>query len=147
MYRTFLNFAILISTTAIAVTLSVSTAGAQTAPSGGGGAPVSPLMNLVPFIVMLGIMYMLMIRPQMKKQKQHQAFLGGLKRGDDVLTSGGILGRVEGLTDLFVTLEIAPGVRIKVLRTQVSSSAAMAATSNGDNKSEAAKAEKNEGRQ
>jgi preprotein translocase subunit YajC len=147
MYRTFLNFMILISTAVVAVTLSVATALAQTPPAGAGGAAVSPLMNLVPFIVMLGIMYMLMIRPQMKKQKQHQTFLGGLKRGDEVLTSGGILGRIEGLTDLFITLEIAPGVRIKVLRSQVSSSAAMAASNVGDNKIETPKTEKNEGRQ
>lgn len=78
-------------------------------------------MNLIPFIVMFGIIYFLMIRPQIKRQKAHQEFLGKLKRGDEVLTSSGLLGRIEGLTDLYVTLEIAPGVRIKILRNQIAS--------------------------
>jgi len=113
-----------------------SAAFAQQAPAGApSGAPASPLLNLVPFVVMLGIMYMLMIRPQMKKQKQHQEFLVQLKRGDEVVTSSGILGRIEGLTDIFATLEIAPGVRIKILRTQIASSGA-AVTASQEAKSE-----------
>lgn len=83
--------------------------------------PVSILDSAVPMIAILGIMYFLMIRPQMKKQKTHQEFLTKLKRGDEVLTTGGILGRIEGLTDVFITLEIAPGVRIRVVRSQVAS--------------------------
>lgn len=89
--------------------------------SGGGGGQPSALMSVIPFVVMFGIMYFLMIRPQIKKQKLHQDFLGKLKRGDEVLTSGGLLGRIEGLTDLYITLEIAPGVRIKILRSQIAS--------------------------
>jgi preprotein translocase subunit YajC len=85
-----------------------------------GPAP-SPLVQLVPFIAIFAIMYFLMIRPQMKRQKAHQEFLSKIKRGDEVLTSGGILGRIEGLTDMYVTLEIAPDVRIKILRSQVAS--------------------------
>jgi len=85
------------------------------------GNQPSPFMNLIPFIVMFGIIYFLMIRPQIKRQKAHQEFLGKLKRGDEVLTSSGLLGRIEGLTDLYVTLEIAPGVRIKILRNQIAS--------------------------
>lgn len=82
------------------------------------GGP-SMLMNFVPFVAMIGVMYFLMIRPQMKKQKEHQNLLSALKRGDEVLTAGGILGRIEGITDKFVTLEISAGVRIKMLRSQV----------------------------
>ncbi|MES2964115.1 MAG: preprotein translocase subunit YajC [Bdellovibrionota bacterium] len=94
---------------------------AQGAP-GAAGAP-SPLMQIVPFLVIFGVMYFLMIRPQMKKQKTHQEFLSKLERGTEVITNGGILGRIEGMTDLYLTLEIAPGVRIKVLRSAVLSSA------------------------
>lgn len=102
----------------------------QPAAAQAGGPQVNPLMQLVPFIVIFGVMYFFMIRPQMRRQKEHQEFLGKLKRGDEVLTSGGIWGRVEGLTDQFVTLEIAPDVRIKILRTQVAGSAAAATASN-----------------
>lgn len=80
----------------------------------------SALMSLIPFIFIFGIMYFLMIRPQIKRQKEHQKFLSELKRGDEVVTSGGILGRIEGITEQFVTLEVSEGVRLKVMRSQVS---------------------------
>lgn len=85
-----------------------------------GPAP-SPLMQMVPLIVIVAIMYILVLRPQMKRQKDHASFVTNLKRGEEVLTTGGILGRIEGLTDLYVTLEVAPNVRIRVLRTQIAS--------------------------
>lgn len=93
---------------------------AQAAPGAGGP---SPLVNMVPILFMLVVMYFLIMRPQQKKMKKHQQFLQEMKRGDDVVTSSGIFGRIEGLTDFFVTLEIAPDVRIKVLRSQVAGSA------------------------
>lgn len=99
--------------------VSVVPAFAQAAPP----AP-SPFVQMVPFIVIFAVMYFLMIRPQMKRQKQHQTFISQMKRGDEVLTASGILGRIEGMTEQFVTLEIAPDVRIKVLRNQVAGSAA-----------------------
>lgn len=74
---------------------------------------------IIPFGFVFLIFYFLIIRPQGKRQRKHQDFIGGLKRGDEVLTASGILGRIEGLTDQFVTLEIADGVRIKVLKNQV----------------------------
>ncbi len=77
------------------------------------------LVQAFPFIAMLFIFYFLMIRPQMKKQKAQQELLAALKKGDEVLTSGGIFGTIEGLTDKFVTLEIADGVSIRILRTQI----------------------------
>ncbi len=107
---------------------------AQPALAQAGGGQPSPLMSIIPFIVMFGIMYFLMIRPQIKRQKAHQEFLGKLKRGDEVLTSSGLLGRIEGLTDLFVTLEIAPGVRIKVLRNQIASFVPDASSANKEGK-------------
>ena len=107
---------------------------AQPALAQAGGGQPSPLMSIIPFIVMIAIMYFLMIRPQIKRQKAHQEFLGKLKRGDEVLTSSGLLGRIEGLTDLFVTLEIAPGVRIKVLRNQIASFVPDASSANKEGK-------------
>lgn len=87
-------------------------------------APEQPgvLMSLVPFLVLFGVMYFLILRPQMKRQKDHQKFVSELKRGDEVITASGFLGKIEGLTDHFVTLEIADGVRVKVLRSQVATS-------------------------
>lgn len=78
------------------------------------------LLQMFPFIALFFIFYFFIIRPQAKRQKLQQEFLTTLKRGDEVLTSGGILGTIEGLTDKFVTLEVASGVRIRVLRSQVS---------------------------
>lgn len=109
----------------LAAVLATAPAMAQAAP---GGAPPA-IMQFVPFIFLFVVMYFLVIRPQSKRQKDHQAFVSGLKRGDEVVTSSGILGRIEGLTDQFVTLEIAPSVRIKVLRSQVASSVNAATTS------------------
>lgn len=86
-----------------------------------GGRQPSVFESLVPFLLMAVLFYFVLFRPQRKRQQQHQEFLAKLKRGDEVITSGGLLGTVEGLTDLFVTLEISPGVRIKILRAQVAS--------------------------
>ncbi len=98
--------------------LLVSTAHAQTAP----GAQPSSFEMFLPFIFIFVIFYFLIIRPQSKRQKEHQKFLSELKRGDEVVTASGILGRVEGITDTVVTVEIADGVKVKMLRTQVTAS-------------------------
>ncbi|MFS4460130.1 preprotein translocase subunit YajC [Bdellovibrio sp. HCB2-146] len=98
--------------------LLVSTAQAQTAT----GAQPSAFEMFVPFIFIFVIFYFLIIRPQSKRQKDHQKFLAEVKRGDEIITSSGILGRVEGITDQFVTLEIADGVKIKMLRSQIATS-------------------------
>jgi preprotein translocase subunit YajC len=66
------------------------------------------------------IFYFLLIRPQQKKSKEHQQMLGKLKKNDEVMTSGGIYGKVTALTDTIVTLEVAPNVRIRVNRPQIS---------------------------
>lgn len=83
------------------------------------GAKPSMLENLLPFLVLPLIIYFLMIRPQSKQAKLRAATMAALKRGDSVLTNGGILGTIEGLTDKFVTLEVANGVRIRILRSQI----------------------------
>ena len=86
---------------------------AAPAPQGGFGMLIFP-------IVLIAIMYFLMIRPQMKRQKEHQAMLGKLTRGDEVLTSGGVAGVVTEIGDNFVTVEVADNVRIRVQRSAIS---------------------------
>lgn len=103
-----------------AVALMAEEAFAQAPAAGAAPAPI--WAQLMPFVFMIGIFYVLIIRPQQKQRKAHQEFLSKLKRGDEVVTNSGILGRVEGMTDTVVTLEIADGVRIKVLRSMVSTS-------------------------
>jgi len=88
-------------------------AGAEGGQSAGFGA-------FVPLIIMFAIFYFLLIRPQQKKAKQHKELLGGLKKGDRVVSSGGLHGTVTGLTDDVVTMEIAPKVRVKVSRASIS---------------------------
>lgn len=78
------------------------------------------MVQAVPFLAMFFIFYFLMMRPQIKKQKTQQEFLQKLKKGDRVLTSSGIFGTIEGLTDKYVKLEIAEDVSIRVLKTHVS---------------------------
>lgn len=75
--------------------------------------------QLMPAIMFLALIYFLFMRPQQKRAAQHQKLLSELKRGDSVLTSGGILGTIEGLTEKFVTLKIADDVRIRILRSQI----------------------------
>ncbi len=94
----------------------------------GGAAQPSGLEMFLPFIFIFVIFYFLIIRPQARKQKDHQKFVTELKRGDAVITTSGILGTIEGINDTFVTLEIADGVRVKILRSQILSSQAKATT-------------------
>src|SRR6185436_15087619 len=91
---------------------------AQTAGGTPGGTGAYPLIMMAVFVV---IFYFLLIRPQQKKQKEHQAMLGKLAAGDEVVTSGGIVGKITEISDNFITVEIAEGVRIKVQRFHVTS--------------------------
>jgi preprotein translocase subunit YajC len=83
---------------------------------GGGGILATPLL---PIILMLAIMWFLLIRPQQKKQKEHREMINSLKKGDMIITSGGLYGRITGLSDNAVTVEIADKVRVKVSRGHV----------------------------
>ena len=86
------------------------------------GAPKpSMIEQFMPFIFIFVIFYFFLIRPQQRKARMHQDFITNLKRGDSVLTTGGILGTIEGLTEQFVTLQVSSGVKLKVLRAQVAS--------------------------
>ncbi|MBI1909541.1 MAG: preprotein translocase subunit YajC [Deltaproteobacteria bacterium] len=73
----------------------------------------------VPMILVFAIFYFLIIRPQAKQQKQHKALLSQIKRGDEVVTTSGIHGRVHGLADNTVTLEIAENIRIRIEKAQI----------------------------
>jgi preprotein translocase subunit YajC len=86
-----------------------------------GGAPAGGMMgSLLPLLLMFLVFYILLIRPQQKRTKQHKEFLNSLKKGDEVITSGGLFGRVTGITESVVTLEVADKVRIKVQRGNIS---------------------------
>ncbi len=84
-----------------------------TPPAGGGGGQ-SAIMQLFPLILMFGIFYFLLIRPQQKKAKEHRALIDSLKKGDLVVTAAGIHGKVTSVDENIVTLEIAPGINIKI---------------------------------
>jgi preprotein translocase subunit YajC len=91
------------------------------AQSAGGGATGGGFAPLLMMVVFIAIFYFLLIRPQQKKAKEHQAMVTKLSAGDEVVTSGGILGKIVEVGDSFVTLEIAPNVQIKVQKFQVTS--------------------------
>jgi preprotein translocase subunit YajC len=85
----------------------------------GAPAPSSPFGTMLPLLVMFGVVYFLMIRPQQKRSKDQQKMISTLADGDEVVTSSGILGRIAGTADKVVTLEIANNVKIKVLKSQI----------------------------
>jgi preprotein translocase subunit YajC len=97
----------------------ISSAFAQTAPAAAGGDMQSSLMSMLPLILMFAVLYFLMIRPQMKKQKEHRAMIDALAKGDEVVTVGGVLGKVVKIDDGFVGLEVASGVELQVQRSAV----------------------------
>jgi preprotein translocase subunit YajC len=84
-----------------------------------GGIGAGGLGSFLPLILMFVVFYFLLIWPQQKKAKAHRAVLSNLKKGDEVVTSGGLYGAITGITDTVVTLEIAEKVRIKVSRSSV----------------------------
>lgn len=87
----------------------------------GAAARPSMLEQVFPFVIIFMIFFFLVIRPQQRRAQTHKGFLEKLKRGDSVLTTGGILGTIEGLTEQFVTLQISEGVKVRVLKTQIAS--------------------------
>ncbi len=91
--------------------------------TGGAEGQTGGLGAFVPLILMFVIFYFLLIRPQQKKQKQHREMIGNLKKGDRVITSGGLHGRITGLSDTVVTLEISEKVRVKVARGNIAGKA------------------------
>ena len=106
----------------------LSSANAQIQAAAGSGGIVGMLL---PFALIFGVFYFLVIRPQQKQRSKHQQFLTELKRGDEVVTSSGIIGTVSTVSDNIVTLEIADEVKIKILKGMVSSSAKQAVQAKG----------------
>jgi preprotein translocase subunit YajC len=91
----------------------------QVAPAdGAGGAGL--LMGILPWVLIFVIFYMLMIRPQQRRMKEHQAAIGAIKKGDEVITGGGIRGRVTKVSDGEIDVEIAKGVTVRVIKSTVS---------------------------
>jgi preprotein translocase subunit YajC len=87
--------------------------------AGGGAGAGGGIASFIPLILIFVIFYFLLIRPQQKKAKDHQNFLANLKKGDNVVTNGGLYGEITGLTDTVVTLQIAENIRVKVSRQHI----------------------------
>jgi preprotein translocase subunit YajC len=86
---------------------------------GAGAAPGGEMMNLVLMVAIFGAFFFLMIRPQMKRAKEHKAIIDALQKGDEVVAAGGLLGRVTKVSENYVTVEIANNVEIQIQRPAV----------------------------
>jgi preprotein translocase subunit YajC len=92
----------------------------QAAPGGQPGGTTGLLMGILPWLLIFVIFYILMIRPQQRRVKEHQAAIKAVKKGDEVITGGGIVGRVTKVSDDEAEVEIANGVRIRVVKSTIS---------------------------
>ena len=97
----------------------ISQADAQAAPAAAGGDTQSTLFSLLPLVLMFVVLYFIMIRPQMKKQKEHKAMVDAIAKGDEVVIAGGVLGRVAKVGDTYLNVEVANGVELQVQRVAV----------------------------
>ena len=97
----------------------ISQAFAQTAPAPSGGGTESSLLSLLPLVLMFVVLYFIMIRPQMKKQKEHKAMIEAVAKGDEVIIAGGVLGRISKLGESYIHVEVANGVELQVQRAAV----------------------------
>jgi preprotein translocase subunit YajC len=97
----------------------INTAYAMGMGGGSAGQGASGIASLIPIILMFVIFYFLLIRPQQKKAKEHREMVGQLKKGDRIVTSGGLHGRVTAVSDAIMTVEIADKVRVKIARGNV----------------------------
>jgi preprotein translocase subunit YajC len=96
----------------------ISQAFAQAAPAATGDGQ-SSLFSLLPLVLMFVVLYFIMIRPQMKRQKEHKAMVEALAKGDEVVTAGGLLGRVSKLGETYLHIEVANGIELQVQRSSV----------------------------
>jgi preprotein translocase subunit YajC len=95
---------------------------AQTAPAlaaSGGSDIQSSLMSMLPLLLMFGVLYFVMIRPQMKKQKEHKTMIDSLAKGDEIITAGGFLGKVSKMGEGYLSVELATGVEVQMQRSAV----------------------------
>ena len=97
----------------------ISNAYAQAAPAAAAGGAESTLLSLLPLVLMFVVLYFIMIRPQMKRQKEHKAMIDALAKGDEVVVAGGVIGRVSRLGDSILHVEVAEGVELQVQRPSV----------------------------
>ena len=97
--------------------LLIPTANAQAA---SGAPPNAGMFNILLLVAFVGIFYFIGIRPQMRRAKEQRDMLAKLQKGDEVITSGGVAGRVDDIGDSFITLEVADGVRVKFQRGAIS---------------------------
>ena len=100
----------------------ISSAFAQTAPAAAaaaGGDMQSSLMSMLPLVLMFVVLYFVMIRPQMKKQKEHRNMIGAVAKGDEVVTAGGVLGKISKIGESYLGLEVSNGVEIQIQRSAV----------------------------
>ncbi len=95
----------------------ISSAFAQTAAPA--ASPESSLLSLLPLVAMFVVLYFIMIRPQMKRQKEHKLMVEALAKGDEVITAGGVLGKVSKVEDNLLHVEIAKGVEVQIQRSAV----------------------------
>ena len=94
----------------------ISSAFAQTTV---GGDMQSSLMSMLPLVLMFVVLYFVMIRPQMKRQKEHRTMIEALAKGDEVATAGGLLGTVTKLGESYLTLQLAPGMEVQLQRSAI----------------------------
>jgi preprotein translocase subunit YajC len=94
----------------------ISNAYAQAADA---AAQPNPLVSFLPLLVLFAVFYFMLIRPQMKRAKEQRTMIAGLAKGDEVVTNGGVAGRIDELGDSFVSLEIAPNVKIKLQKSAI----------------------------
>ena len=97
----------------------ISEAFAQTAPAAATGSTESTLYSMLPLVLMFVVLYFIMIRPQMKRQKEHKAMIEAIAKGDEVVIGGGMLGRVSKLGESYVSVEVAANVEVQVQRTAI----------------------------
>ena len=92
----------------------------QAAPAGGLGGTAGMLVGIMPWVLIFVIFYIIMIRPQQRRVKQHQSALAAVQKGDEVITGGGLRGRVTKVSDDEVEVEIAPGVKVRAVKSTIS---------------------------
>ena len=98
----------------------ISDAWAEAAGAAGSAPQGNPMSSLIMLFVLFGLFYFLLIRPQARRAKEHRNLVANLGKGDEVVTNGGMLGKITGISDNFLTVEIANGVEVKIQRHAVS---------------------------
>lgn len=99
----------------------ISDALAEAPAAGAAAGQTDPITSFLPLIIIFVIFYFLLIRPQSKRAKEHKAMVTGLAKGDEVVTNGGLLGRISAIDDSFITLEISEGVEVHLQRNAIGS--------------------------